>query len=216
MCITAKGITAVTFDIKKNALLFIREQILDPKDEFEVFSFSLKKYLDPYVLKKPKYVEMTVQDVSEIVGRLEVFTKPISVFSYEDQLWVSACYDHDNSQLYALVSSTNLSLLYRVNFQQVKNLNMECRFQQIITIKSARQLFAANHRQLVACSNTQVCVFSLDENECSDLDYLFVEDSEEKQCKRLIGKNIDIKMDFDSKLHCATSNQSIVALIFGS
>jgi hypothetical protein len=87
---------------------------------------------------------MTVQDVSEVVGRLEVFTKPVSVFTLEDQLWVSACYDHDNSQLYALVSSNNISLLYRVNFQQVKNVNMECRFMQIITIKSARQLFSAN------------------------------------------------------------------------
>ena len=81
MCITGKGIAAVTFDSKKNSLLFIREQILDPKDEFEV---SLKKYLDPYVLKKPKYVEMTVQDVSEVVGRLEVFTKPVSVFTLDD------------------------------------------------------------------------------------------------------------------------------------
>lgn len=61
-----------------------------------------------------------------------------------------------------------------------------------------------------------MCVFSLDEAECGDLDYLFAEDSQEIQCKRLIGKNIDIKLDFDSKLHCATSNQSIVALIFGS
>ena len=180
MCIIGKGIAAVTFDSKKNSLLFIRERILDPKDEFEVYSFSLKKYLDPYVLKKPKYIEMSVQDVSEVVGRLEVFTKPVSVFTLEDQLWVSACYDHDNSQLYALVSSNNISLLYRVNFQQVKNINMECRFMQIITIKSARQLFSANQRQLVACSNTQVCVFSLDETECADLDYLFQEDCQEK------------------------------------
>ena len=118
--------------------------------------------------------------------------------------------------LYALVSSTNLSLLYRINLSQVKNLNMDCRFQQIISIKSARQLLAANQRQLVALSNTQVCVFTLDETECTDLEKIFKEDSTEKQCKLLVGKNIDLKMDFDSKLHCATSNQSIVALIFGS
>lgn len=93
---------------------------------------------------------------------------------------------------------------------------MECRFQQIITIKSARSLYQANARQLVACSNTQVCVFTLDETECTDLDYLFEENSQETQCKRLIGKNIDFKMDFDSKLHCATSDSSIVAIIFGS
>jgi hypothetical protein len=59
-------------------------------------------------------------------------------------------------------------------------------------------------------------VFTLDENECNDLDYLFEEDCKDTQCKRLIGKNIDFKMDFDSKLHCATSDSSIVALIFGS
>lgn len=68
----------------------------------------------------------------------------------------------------------------------------------------------------MACSNTQVCVFSLDEVECADLDDQFKEDSETQQIKRLIGKNIDLKMDFDSKLHCATSDESIVALIFGS
>lgn len=82
--------------------------------------------------------------------------------------------------LYALVSSTNLSLLYRINLSQVKNLNMDCRFQQIISIKSARQLLAANQRQLVALSNTQVCVFTLDETECTDLEKIFKEDSTEK------------------------------------
>ena len=134
----------MTFDPKKQSMLFIREQVFDPTDEFEVFQFSLKKYLDPYVNKKPKYIEMSVQDVSEVVGRLEVFTKPISVFTREDQLWASTCYDHENQQLYVLVSSTNLSLLYRVNLLLVKNLNMECRFQQIISLKSVRSLFMAN------------------------------------------------------------------------
>lgn len=84
MCLTAKGITAIAFDKKKQALLLVREQILDPKHEFEVYQFSLKKYLDPYVNKKPKYVEMTIEDVSEVIARLDVFTKPISVFTHED------------------------------------------------------------------------------------------------------------------------------------
>jgi len=127
-------------------MLFIREQVFDPKDEFEVYSFSMRKYLDKFVNKKPKYIEKTVQEVSEVVGRLEVFTKPISVFTREDHLWVSSIFirEGEKSYLYALVSSTNLSLLYKMNMSQVKNLNMECRFQQIITIKSARQLYAAN------------------------------------------------------------------------
>jgi len=59
-------------------------------------------------------------------------------------------------------------------------------------------------------------VFTLDEVECADLDDAFKEDSEQTQIKRLIGKNIDLKMDFDSKLHCATSDSSIIAVIFGS
>lgn len=37
LCLNAKGITAVCFDDKKQALYFIREQAFDPKDEFEVY-----------------------------------------------------------------------------------------------------------------------------------------------------------------------------------
>lgn len=147
MHLTAKGISAVTFDRSKQAMLFIREQVFDAKDEFEIYSFSLRKYLDPFVNKKPKYVEQTVQEVSEVIGRLEVFTKPISVFSREDHLWVSSVFfqnSENQSLLYALVSNPNLSLLYKLNLSHVKNLNMECRFQQIVTIKSARTLLAAN------------------------------------------------------------------------
>jgi hypothetical protein len=46
--------------------------------------------------------------------------------------------------------------------------------------------------------------------------YLFEDDCRERQKKILVGKNIDIKVDFDSNIMAVTTDQSIVAVIFGS
>jgi hypothetical protein len=46
--------------------------------------------------------------------------------------------------------------------------------------------------------------------------YLFEDGCEERQKKMLVGKNIDIKVDFDSNIMAVTTDQSIVAVIFGS
>jgi len=71
---------------------------------------------------------MTVQDIAKIIGRFEVFTTPISIFTRKDTLKTASCYDAENQMIYALVSSPNLSLLYKINLNQVRALNMECRF----------------------------------------------------------------------------------------
>lgn len=43
-------------------------------------------------------------------------------------------------------------------------------------------------------------MFSLDPDECKDIKYLFETEHEEKQCKWHVGKNIDLKVDFDSNI----------------
>jgi hypothetical protein len=63
---------------------------------------------------KVSFVDSTVEDRADVIGRLEVFTTPISVFTREDTLWNSACYDPESQVIYALVSSPNLSLLYTI------------------------------------------------------------------------------------------------------
>lgn len=89
-------------------------------------------------------------------------------------------------------------------------------FEQIITITNAIRLYQTNARQLVATSKTQIVVFSLDSQECADIKHLFEPENQEVQCKRLIGKNIDLKVDFDSNIMGTTTDSSIVAVIFGS
>ena len=89
-------------------------------------------------------------------------------------------------------------------------------FEQIITITNAVRLYQTNARQLIATSKTQIVVFSLDKEECSDIRHYFEPENELVQCKRLVGKNIDLKVDFDSNIMGTTSDSSIVAVIFGA
>ena len=59
-------------------------------------------------------------------------------------------------------------------------------------------------------------MFRIDETECNDLDYLFKEDNTKIQAKRLVGKNIDFKVEFDSKIRRVTCCESIITIIFGN
>jgi hypothetical protein len=56
---------------------------------------------------------------------------------------------------------------------QDKKVNMNVRFSQIITIKSAICLLQPNKLQLLAVSNIEACLFRIDEHECDDLNYLY-------------------------------------------
>lgn len=47
------------------------------------------------------------------------------------------------------------------------------------------------------------------------MQHLFEPDSKEVQCKRLIGKNIDIKVDFEQAIHSVTCQKMVIALTFG-
>lgn len=90
------------------------------------------------------------------------------------------------------------------------------KFEQIVTITRATKLCQTNSRQLVAASKTKICVFSLDSSECDHIKDLFTDECQETQKKLLVGKNIDLKVDFDSNIMAVTTDQSIVAVIFGS
>jgi len=73
-------------------------------------------------------------------------------------------------------------------------------FQQIITIGSANSLNFVSKNQLIAISNTQAVIFQIDPNECDDIKHIFEPDSKQTQCKRLVGKNIDFKVDLDQTI----------------
>jgi len=81
--------------------------------------------------------DVQAEDVGKIIARLKVFTEPISVFTDEDNLTVSACHIKGDKVIYVLVSSTQFSLLYRVDMTIRAKQNMEITFEQIVTIKSA-------------------------------------------------------------------------------
>lgn len=59
---------------------------------------------------------VTVEQVTtEPLARLKVFETPNSVFTEEDNLQVCACFVREENLIYALVSSLNFSLLYRID-----------------------------------------------------------------------------------------------------
>lgn len=132
----------------------MRESILCEKDEFEIYSLDLKKYLNHSVLKKPIFVDRPILELTEIVAKLDVFTTPISVFTREDLPKASAKLDNFRRRIFVVVSNSNLSLLYNVKIKRSSKHNMKVRFSQIITIKSATSLMQPNRLQLLAVSNT--------------------------------------------------------------
>jgi len=83
-----------------------------------------------------------------------------------------------------LISNTQFSLLYSASvavpekvedrlYQKgwgvVHKRNQSLDFEQVITIKSARDLLMINQSQLCAVSNTQIVIFNRDPEECKDL-----------------------------------------------
>lgn len=102
---------------------------------------------------------VAVEDVGKLVARLKVFQTPISVFSRDENLTVSACYLGAEQIIYVLISNTAFSLLYRVDLEGNKKANMALNFEQIVTIKSANSLHVVNKSQMMAVSNTNVVLF---------------------------------------------------------
>lgn len=122
----------------------MRERRVDENEEYDVFSISLKKNFNAQLKKKPVMTNVSVDDVGQQVARLKVFTQPMSVFTEEDNLTVSACYYAAEQTIFVLISSTAFSLLYRVDIAGNKKTNMALSFEQIVTIKSATSLHVVN------------------------------------------------------------------------
>lgn len=67
-----------------------------------------------------------------------LFTEPISVITLDDEIAISATFNGDSNTVFACVSNTAMSLLFRVDMTISPKLNMGLKFEQIITIKSAK------------------------------------------------------------------------------
>lgn len=130
---------------------------------------------------------VTVDDVGQVLARMKVFTAPMSVFNEEDNLTVSAALISAEDTIFVLISNTAFSLLYRVNLNLNKKINMALHFEQIVTIRSANSLFVINKKQLCAVSNTSIVIFQRDPNECDDMKNFFTDQCSGNQCKRLVG-----------------------------
>lgn len=156
-------------------LLLVRERRVDANEEYDIFTVNLKKNFNSQLKKKPVMANVSVEDVGQLVARLKVFTTPMSVFSEDDNLTVSACYLGAEQIIYVLISNTAFSLLYRVEIAGNKKTNMALNFEQIITIKSATSLHYVNKNQLLAVSNTNVVLFQRDPTECDDMKVYFTD-----------------------------------------
>jgi len=110
-----KRIKTFAFDNRNFELLFIRERCVEPTDKYEMYALNIRRNLDPRYQKKPKYPNLELQDCASLVASFAVFTQPISVFTTDDHLTVSACYDVERTTAFVMVSSPALSLLYRAD-----------------------------------------------------------------------------------------------------
>ena len=116
----------VDYDLQSQILYLIRQQILAPEDECELFSLDLKRLFDPKVIVKPIFVGFEIHEICKVVAKLNLYTKPISVFEKDDDgLWISACLNKKEKKLYAVVSNNSLSFLYTVNLQLEPSQNMK-------------------------------------------------------------------------------------------
>ena len=106
----------------------IKQQNLTESDEYLLYSFSLRKYLNPNLNRKPKYINVPLTDCLEVIAKFDVFTTPVSVFSHDDELWASAAFDPVKRRVYAIISSPSFSLVYNVNLNNDKRENMKIRF----------------------------------------------------------------------------------------
>lgn len=74
---------------------------------------------------------------------------------------------------------------------------------------------------MIACSNTSVVIFKRDQNECEDIirDYYNPETrtkkSADEQCKWLVGKNIDLKLQLISQINAITIDSCLACINFG-
>jgi hypothetical protein len=122
----------------------VRDRKVDQDESFEVYRIHLRKNIDVRVRKKPLMVNMEVQEVGEVIARFNVFTSPLSVFIESDILTVSPCYEEKLEHVYVLICNPQFGLLFFVDISSLKRENMAIDFEQIVTIKHAKELVKIN------------------------------------------------------------------------
>lgn len=71
-----KGITCIDFDYERQILYLIRQQIgADTTDECCIYRLKLKDHLSHPHTNQP------IESVAPVVAKLQLFTKPLSVFT---------------------------------------------------------------------------------------------------------------------------------------
>jgi hypothetical protein len=108
-----------------------------------------------------------IAEVATVVKTFKVHTKPVSVFLEDELLTGAACYIEKTQEVYALIGNQAFSLLYRADLTVVSN--DDVMFEQIITLKHAKELLPVNDKQLLAISNTHAVIFQKDPKECEDI-----------------------------------------------
>jgi hypothetical protein len=67
--------------------------------------------------KKEVAMDQKIEKVARVVATLQLFTSPVSILTRGEEITISACYNKNLETVYALATSSNLSLLYRANLR---------------------------------------------------------------------------------------------------
>jgi hypothetical protein len=76
---------------------------VNEKDEFNIYSLNLRKYLSPAVSRKPTFIGLPILEILSVEAKLDVFTT--GIFTHKDDLLASATFDQKLRKLYVLISS---------------------------------------------------------------------------------------------------------------
>ena len=57
---------------------------MNEKDEFNIYSLDLRKYLSPAVSRKPTFIGLPILEIVSVEAKLDVFTT--GIFTHKDDL----------------------------------------------------------------------------------------------------------------------------------
>jgi hypothetical protein len=137
--------------------------------------------------------------VAKVVKIFQVFTEPMSIFTRgDDTLTACACFVEAIQEIYFLIGNRSFSLLYCASLRED---DLEVALEQIVSIKQPKEVHIIHEKQILAISNTQALVFQRNPYECEDLKEFFTPGCTKKQSKKLIGKSIDFKVNFEQLIY---------------
>jgi hypothetical protein len=144
----------------------MRDKKNEPGERFDLYRLKLHDVL----LQGQRLAEIDIAQAANIIKTLNVFTKPVSIFREDEVLYAASCYESSTATVYTLVGNLAFSLLFRSDLIKLAH---AVKFEQIVTIKKAKELLLVNDKQLLAISNTQCVIFQRDSTECDDMQHLF-------------------------------------------